>query len=142
MSEAADLFYIEEFESRLDADPYLIAFDNGVYDLKKHIFRSGRPEDYISKKMPIEYDDEMTEKDESIMMVEDFLEKIFPDKSVRQYFVDVTSEIFVGNISEMIIMNEDVSGSYTSHFNEVNSYYETYQVKSSINVKEQENIFI
>ena len=38
----------------------------------------------------------------------------------------VPSEIFVGNISEIIIMNEDVSGSYTSHFNEVNSYYETY----------------
>ena len=38
----------------------------------------------------------------------------------------VTSEIFVGNISEIIIMTEDVSGSYTSYFNEVNSYYETY----------------
>ena len=38
----------------------------------------------------------------------------------------VPSEIFQGNISEIIIMSEDVSGSYTSYFNEVNSYYQTY----------------
>ena len=38
----------------------------------------------------------------------------------------VSSEIFQGNISEIIIMDEDVSGSYTSYFDEVNSYYQTY----------------
>ena len=38
----------------------------------------------------------------------------------------VSLEIFQGNISEIIIMDEDVSGSYTSYFDEVNSYYQTY----------------
>jgi len=37
-----------------------------------------------------------------------------------------TRNIFVGNISEIIIMDEDVSSSYTTYFNEVNSYYQTY----------------
>ena len=36
------------------------------------------------------------------------------------------NDIFVGNISEIIIMDEDVSSSYTTYFNEVNSYYQTY----------------
>lgn len=37
-----------------------------------------------------------------------------------------SNDIFVGNISEIIIMDEDVSSSYTTYFNEVNSYYQTY----------------
>jgi len=36
------------------------------------------------------------------------------------------NDIFVGNISEIIIMDEDVSNSYTTYFDEVNSYYQTY----------------
>ncbi len=96
MRECMEVFYVEDFETKLNTNPYLIAFNNGVYDLKNNQFRSGRPEDYMSIKMTIDYDEEMREDSDEVMAVEDFLEKVFPDKSLRLYFVDVSSEVFVG----------------------------------------------
>jgi len=90
-----EVFYDEDFESKLDKNPHLFAFRNGVYDLKQHIFRAGRPEDYLSKKAPIDYK-EYNIDDEEIQEVLDYLEKIFPDKTLRQYFLDTSSEVFIG----------------------------------------------
>jgi len=39
---------LKEFKDKLNQNPYLIAFDNGVYDLKEGRFRDGKPEDYIT----------------------------------------------------------------------------------------------
>lgn len=99
MKECAEEFYDSRFQERLDANPYLIAFNNGVYDLKLNIFRAGRPEDFISKSMPINYIC-FTEDDERVQEVYTFLEQVFPDKSVRKYFMDVASDVFVGGNHE------------------------------------------
>ena len=48
MKEAYELFYVEGFEDKLDVNPQLIGFENGVYDLDKQEFRDGRPEDCIT----------------------------------------------------------------------------------------------
>lgn len=103
MKEAEDEFYDETFKDKLDADPYLMAFKNGVYDLRLNIFRQGRPEDYISKTAPIRYI-EFTEEDEKVQDVHTFLEQVFPDKSVRKYFMDVASDVFVGGNHEKTVL--------------------------------------
>jgi P4 family phage/plasmid primase-like protien len=95
MNEARDIFYDYKFMRNLDKNPKLIAFTNGIYDTDKKIFRAGRPDDYISKKMPIRYR-EFKESDEEIALVEDFLLKIFPDITVRKYFLDVVCNVFEG----------------------------------------------
>ncbi len=95
MSEAKDLFYNRKFVEKLDTNPYLIAFQNGVYDLKERVLRPGLPEDYLSKCLPINYK-EFSEDDKGVKDVKIFLEKIFPDKSVRTYFLDTTSDVFIG----------------------------------------------
>jgi len=98
MKEAVDEFYDRNFKSKLNQNKYLIGFKNGVYDLKSLLFRPGRPQDYISKTLPIEYINH-THDDEAVQNVEDFLSKVFPDNSVRKYFLDVYSDIFVGGNS-------------------------------------------
>lgn len=103
MREAMDVFYDKQFKHSLDTNPYLIGFKNGVYDLKENIFRKGKPEDYLSKCMPIEYH-EFAETDERVSAVFDFLEKVFPDKSVRQYFMDQASDIFVGGNHQKVVI--------------------------------------
>ena len=95
MNQCCLTFRDEKFEEKLDQNKYLIAFNNGIYDLKANIFRAGRPEDYISKSMPIDYV-EYSPDSREIREVETFLEKIFPDKSLRNYFVDQSSNIFEG----------------------------------------------
>lgn len=96
MGEARELFYNPRFLQNLDTNPKLVAFQNGVYDLEKNIFRAGRPDDYISKQLPIRYI-EHREDDESVLVLEDYFSKVFPDKSIRKYFLDVVSGVFEGN---------------------------------------------
>lgn len=102
MKEAMEIFYQDGFLARLDANPYLIAFQNGIFDLLNHRFRAGRPDDYISTKMPIHYR-EFDPLDDEVVEVESFFEKIFPDETVREYFLNISSEIFVGGNSHKIV---------------------------------------
>jgi len=102
MKEASEVFYDHRFKERIDTDPYLIAFKNGVYDLKRNLFRPGRPEDFLSKQMPINYI-QFSDDDERILDVHTFFEQVFPDKSLRQYFMDLASDVFVGGNFEKIV---------------------------------------
>jgi P4 family phage/plasmid primase-like protien len=95
MKEAMEVFYDRRFKNKLDQNPYLIGFKNGVYDLKQNIFREGCPEDFISKVLPIEYK-EHHEDDEEVQNVKNFLLKVFPDEEIRRYFLDTYSDVFVG----------------------------------------------
>jgi P4 family phage/plasmid primase-like protien len=96
MTEAKDLFYDEKFDTNLNTDPWLIAFNNGVYDLKNNVFRDGIPSDYISLKMKINYRNDFTRESPEVKLAEDFFVKIFPDEELRKFFLAVQSEIFVG----------------------------------------------
>lgn len=95
MKECCEVFYDKRFVAKLDTNPALFPFKNGVYDLNLNLFRPGRPEDFISKSSPIDYI-EFSEDDEKVYNVYDFLEKVFPDKSIRDYFMDIASDIFMG----------------------------------------------
>lgn len=95
MKECQEVFYDKRFREKLDTNPALFPFKNGVYDLVTNIFRPGRPEDFISKTSPIDYI-EMGDDDERVHDVHDYLEKVFPDKSVKAYFTDIASDIFFG----------------------------------------------
>ena len=95
MKECQEVFHNREFINKLNTNRYLIGFKNGVYDLEQNIFRDGLPTDYISTRMPICYK-EYTRTDPLVQEVFNFFEKVFADTSLRRYFLDVMSEIFVG----------------------------------------------
>jgi len=99
MKEAMEIFYDKRFKDKLDQDGFLFGFKNGIYDLKLNIFRPGRPEDFISVLSPIEYI-EYDKNSEEVHNVLDYLQKVFPDSSVRNYFLDIYSDIFVGGNSQ------------------------------------------
>ena len=103
MKEAMEVFYNGHFLEKLDANPWIVGFRNGVYDVKQHIFRIGHPDDYISKQLGVDYDASMTEQDSRVADVHDFLEKIFPDKSVRDYFMDHSSDVFIGGNPQKLV---------------------------------------
>lgn len=104
MRECMEVFYDRRFKEKLDTNPYLIAFKNGVYDLKLNIFRDGRPEDFLSKSMGIEYDKDLTDDSEEVHYVFSYLEKMFPDKSLRIYFLDNASDVFEGGNKQKIVI--------------------------------------
>ena len=103
MKEAAEVFYDADFLKKLDANPYLIGFHNGIYDLKTHEFRDGCPNDYVSLKMAISYRRDFTMSSPEVLQVLDYFEKIFPDHDVRNYFLDVSSDVFIGGNFNKIV---------------------------------------
>ena len=102
MKEAAEVFYDHGFSKKLDKNPYLICFKNGVYDLRSHHFRDGSLEDYISLTMAVDYI-KFDPDDVAISQVQDYLMKVFPDKSVRDYFMDTSSDVFVGGNQQKLV---------------------------------------
>lgn len=102
MSECADRFYDETFEEKLDTNPYLIAFRNGIYDLKGNFFRSGLPSDYISRVVPYSYE-EFDPTAPAVIEAQRFFCQIFPDSALREYFLDVMATIFVGNNTNKLL---------------------------------------
>jgi phage/plasmid-associated DNA primase len=135
MSEAMYEFFDNKFKERLDMNPMIIGFKNGVYDLERNMFRRGRPEDYISKNMPINYI-EYSYDDEEVKEVFTFLEKIFPDKSILKYFLDISSDIFEGgNIRKKVYFwlgNGDNGKSVTQQLFE--NMLGEYQIKFDTNL--------
>lgn len=96
MRECCEVFYDEKFVEKLDCNPYLFAFKNGVYDLHKHIFRCGLPNDYISKTAAINYPSGFDEYHPEVQKAHLFLRQVFPDRDVRNYFINVMASLFRG----------------------------------------------
>jgi len=99
------LFYEKDFTKKLDAQPYLIGFANGVLDLRAVRtnaagvteeyceFREGKPEDFVSYQAgrwdpkqcrPINYEPFRADDPEQAE-IDDFMTKVFPRADLRAY---------------------------------------------------------
>lgn len=92
------------FLEKLDLNPNLIGFENGVYDLDKGEFRDGRPEDLVSLSVGYDYinyneisDDEGGWKNnEVIKEILLFIKQVLPIRRVRKYFMTLMSSMLYG----------------------------------------------
>jgi len=99
MKECKCLFIDEKFEELLDNRAYLLGFDNGVYDLKLHIFREGMPDDYISlstNKNYIPFDPLLPEIEE----INNLFAKLFTNEALRNYVLDILTCAIDGSIAQ------------------------------------------
>lgn len=110
LEEAKNLFYDEYFFERLDENKDIIGFNNGVYDLKLNEFRMGRPDDYLTKSTGCDYI-EWNENRKTSKDIIEFFRKIFPDESVRNYFLTVLSTCVSGENKEEKAYFETGTGS-------------------------------
>ena len=97
------------FVSKLDANPYLLGFKNGVYDLEKKEFRSGLSSDYLTLSTGydyLEYDSELPE----IKEVYTFLRQIIPNKKVFEYLMKILGRSLCGINDEKFYIFTGLSG--------------------------------
>jgi P4 family phage/plasmid primase-like protien len=100
MRECRDIFYDKNLINKLDVNPYTVCFNNGIYDLESNEFRKGRPEDYISLCTNIDYIKINYSNRDHVKIIElinDFMEKVFPNSELREYMWDHLSSGFVGH---------------------------------------------
>ena len=102
MREACELFYDSEFLSKLDRNPYLMCFKNGIVDFNQNCHRKGQPDDFVSKCTNIDYVPYNQAKHGSIMAeINEFMAQLFPIKSVEEYMWSHLASCLIGvNINQ------------------------------------------
>jgi P4 family phage/plasmid primase-like protien len=100
MKEAKELFYDKNFMNKLDANPYLMCFNNYVIDFEAKTHRKGKPDDYISKSTNIDYIpyDNLSSNNYCpiIQEINKFIDELFPDKELRRYMWEHLASILIG----------------------------------------------
>lgn len=97
------------FVGKLDANPYLLGFKNGVYDLEVKEFRTGLSSDYLTLSTGydyLEYDSKLPEVKE----VYTFLRQIIPNKKVFEYLMKILGRSLVGVNDEKFYIFTGLSG--------------------------------
>lgn len=97
MKECKDLFYDSTFMDKLDTNPYLLCFNNGVLDFKTNTFRRGYPEDCVSKTTGIDYIPLDPMRD-SLKMgeINTFMSQLFPVKELYDYMWEHLASTLIG----------------------------------------------
>lgn len=119
MRECRELFLDEQFATKADSNNFLVAFNNGVYDLnidpatgKRVGFREGKPEDYITFSTRVDYDPERSHTDfECWPEIQKFFANILPDREVREYYLKHLASCLIGGNQAQKFHIETGSGS-------------------------------
>jgi len=88
MKEAKEHFFDKLFLDKLDNNPYLLCFKNGVIDFKKKEFRITKPDDYVSLCTHInyvEFDENNSEHIRIKKEITDFFAQLFPEPELNRY---------------------------------------------------------
>lgn len=95
MRECTELFFHDRFEDKLDSNPYLVGFPNGVYDLEAMEFREGRPDDYVSFSATVDYVPHDPDC-EQVREMTNFFEQVMPNRNVRDYMLTTLAACLCG----------------------------------------------
>ena len=99
MREAQELFYDRNFMNKLDGNPYLLHFTNGIYDFQTKEFRNGKSDDYISLSTGHDYIPFDNANEEHVRHKKEinlFFEHVFVDNSLRRYMWEHLASTLIG----------------------------------------------
>lgn len=115
MTESRHLFHDPHFEKKLDTNPYLLCFQNGVVDFTAKTpeskFRRGAPEDYLTKCTNINYVpiDPLIHRT-VIDEIKDFMRKLFPESELCEYMWNHLAATMTGLVSISQTFNIYIGG--------------------------------
>ena len=102
------LMFDDSFASKLDSNPKLIGFANGVFDLSmgRHgKFRAGEPSDYVTKTCGYEFPVHIkSDTDEEVMLVKNHFGQVFPNKSVREFVLEFCGSLLAGGNPDKVVL--------------------------------------
>jgi P4 family phage/plasmid primase-like protien len=91
--ESQTLLEDSKFESKLNTNPYLIGFENGIYDLKSHQLHDGKPEDMVSLSTGCRFR-ECSQLE--CQPVDQFMIQLFTDPDLKSYVMILLASILTG----------------------------------------------
>ncbi len=102
IASAASRFIDEKFEEKLDSNPNLIGFENGVYDLEAGIFRKGIPEDYILLSTGYNYNPNFTSNSKEILDINKYFSQVMTEEDMREYTLLSLASFQDGHIKQQV----------------------------------------
>lgn len=110
----SELYYLfknhdPNFLSKLDTNPYLIGFENGVFDLKCNDFRPSKKDDYISFTTGYDYIPYNPEHQE-IKDINTFIGQIITNENVKEYLLKILGRSLLGIADEKFYIFTGLSG--------------------------------
>ena len=110
MKEMGELFHDPGFLDRLDSNPALIAFTNGVWDLRESRFRQTDPDDRLSISTGFAYSPHID--DARAAQIERYWSCMHPDPLRRQYIIrTIARQLFGDHGSELFHIHAGQSAS-------------------------------
>ena len=99
MKEMREYFFDATFMRRLDADPNLLGFKNGVFDLRQRRFRVAEPEDCVSLSTGCEWKEDADDEEaaEARRKVDRYWETLHPDPEQRRYVMATIARQLYGD---------------------------------------------
>ena len=122
MKECRIVFYDSTFDGKLDVNPYLLGFNNCIYNLKTGTYSHGKPTDYVS--FTTGYDYQTFEEDNPLIVaIYVFITDIFPNTVVSDYVLLLCSSFLDGcNPREKFHVWQGVGGNGKSKLVELLHY--------------------
>jgi P4 family phage/plasmid primase-like protien len=114
MREAMEIFFDKDFVKNMDSNPWLLCFNNGVFDFKSKEFRQGYPQDYITKTTGIpyiKYNDNDTYFKQNCDEITEFMKQLFPISNVFKYMMNHLASCLIGIKKEQVFTIYNGSGS-------------------------------
>jgi len=98
-------FSSQTFAKRLDVNPRLIRTMNGVLEVmgKEVIFRTGKPEDYLTMQTTISYPDDMTMASPEVVAFKVWMSQIFHTEELVEYMLHLFASVLKGGQSDKIL---------------------------------------
>lgn len=107
--------FITNNKIEFDANPYLFAFNNCVFDLKLNKFITPLPEYHITKTAGYDYDNFYSQ--ERTQQLEDIINTIFPDEDVKNYYLSILATGLCGLQIENLFIATGTGGNGKSLIN-------------------------
>jgi len=103
------VFHNPLFFKKMDENRMLFVCDNGVLDLELLLFRDGRPDDYMTFSCNVPYPKDSTHDDDEVKEVDNYLRKVFPNKNLRDYFLDTSCATMEGgNVNKNFVIGTGI----------------------------------
>ena len=92
---------------KLDIDPYILVFKNGVYDFNKFEFRKSKREEYISNTLNTGYDYEVSDLESLNLFEKNYINKILINvEDDKDVFLQMISTVLIGRrFKKFMILN-------------------------------------
>jgi phage/plasmid-associated DNA primase len=97
-------------DMKFDDNPYLVGFDNGVWDFSQKLFRPYMSEDYITMSVGYDWNEENANDEEKAKELEALIKQVFHEETIIKFYKETMARSLIGICSQKFIIANGSGG--------------------------------